>query len=129
MHQHELMINQLAQGLRPTADGMAWFAGLAEDDRRLVLRALEQFCVQARATEADVPEAIARSGVRPTYSPAVMLTRWRLHMTGLPSYDLPRAFRLLVALLAVADARRRARFCADGCSHAWHHLGPGQVGP
>lgn len=25
----------------------------------------------------------------------------------------------------VADERRRVRFCAGGCGHAWHHLGPG----
>ncbi|MFD1660906.1 DUF5958 family protein [Streptomyces caeni] len=22
----------------------------------------------------------------------------------------------------MADTRRRARHCADGCSHEWHHL-------
>ncbi|MER5518900.1 DUF5958 family protein [Streptomyces sp. NPDC002763] len=56
---------------------------------------LVQFCVQARATEADVPEAIARSGIRPTSTPAVMLTRSRsrLNMAELPLYDLQRAFR------------------------------------
>ncbi|MGW4905545.1 DUF5958 family protein [Streptomyces sp. NPDC004270] len=52
-----------------------------------------QFCVQACATEADVPEAIALSGIRPTYTPAVMLTRSRLNMAELPSYDLQTAFR------------------------------------
>ncbi|MFG2954695.1 DUF5958 family protein [Streptomyces sp. NPDC048291] len=110
------------QGLRPVTDGAARFARRPEDEQRLVVRALVQFCVQARATETDVPEAIARSGIRPTYTPAVMLTRWRLNMAQLPAYDLPRAFRLLVALLAVADTRRRARDCVERCHHAWHHL-------
>ncbi|MEW2624367.1 DUF5958 family protein [Streptomyces sp. NPDC048106] len=32
---------------------------------------------------------------------------------------------LLVALLGVADDRRRLRFCAGGCGHAWHHLRTG----
>ncbi|WP_433354204.1 DUF5958 family protein [Microtetraspora malaysiensis] len=32
------------------------------------------------------------------------------------------AFRLLIALLTVADGRRRERYCAGGCSHAWHQL-------
>jgi len=36
-----------------------------------------------------------------------------------------KAFRLLVALLGVADKRRRERFCADGCTHAWHRLAAG----
>jgi hypothetical protein len=25
-------------------------------------------------------------------------------------------------VLAVADARRRDRFCSGGCAHGWHHL-------
>jgi hypothetical protein len=104
------------------SDGAAWFAALAEDEQRLVLTELVQFCVQARAVEADADEAIARSGLRPTYTPAVMLTRWRLDMADLPSYDRARAFRLLVALFAIADTRRRERYCVGGCSHEWHQL-------
>ncbi|MER5533547.1 hypothetical protein [Streptomyces mirabilis] len=38
-----------------------------------------------------------------------MLTRWRLNMADLPSYDRARAFRPLVALFAIADTRRRER--------------------
>ncbi|MFF4554399.1 DUF5958 family protein [Streptomyces sp. NPDC001422] len=26
------------------------------------------------------------------------------------------------SLLAVADHRRRQRFCSDGCGHEWHRL-------
>ncbi|MFG2431587.1 DUF5958 family protein [Streptomyces sp. NPDC048590] len=29
---------------------------------------------------------------------------------------------LLIAVLAVADARRRELFCSDGCGHWWHRL-------
>ncbi|MFI9355844.1 DUF5958 family protein [Streptomyces lydicus] len=122
MYEREVVVNELAQGLRPMAEGMAWFAGCPEDEQRLVVRKLGLFCLQARATEEDVEEAIARSGLRPTYTPAVMLTRWRLHMSALPPYDLPRAFRLLVALLAIADTRRRERYCIAGCGHEWHQL-------
>ncbi|MFG3407579.1 DUF5958 family protein [Streptomyces sp. NPDC048142] len=32
------------------------------------------------------------------------------------------SFRLLIAVPAVADERRRERFCSDGCGHAWHRL-------
>jgi hypothetical protein len=43
-------------------------------------------------------------------------------MSDLPSYDRARAFLLLVALFAIADTRRRERYCAGGCSHEWHQL-------
>ncbi|MGW0652954.1 DUF5958 family protein [Streptomyces umbrinus] len=129
VHERQVILNELAQGIRPMAEGESWFAVLAEDEQRLVLRELEQFCVQARAVETDAQAAIARSGMRPTYTPAVMLTRWRLNMSHLPHYDRARAFRLLVALFAIADNRRRERYCADGCSHAWHQLVAQEEGP
>ncbi|WP_354637524.1 DUF5958 family protein [Kitasatospora camelliae] len=122
MHDRNIILNELAQGLRPMDEGVRWFEGLAEEDRRLALRSLVHHSYQARAVPEDVAESIARSGIRPTHTPAVMLSRWRFGMDGLPAYELTKSFRLLVALLAVADTRRRERQCADGCTHAWHHL-------
>ncbi|WP_435809916.1 DUF5958 family protein [Streptomyces mirabilis] len=65
---------------------------------------------------------MASSGLRPTYTPTVMLTRWRLNMADLPCYDRAMAFRLLVALFAIADTRRCERCCVGGCSQEWHQL-------
>ncbi|MEU6524865.1 DUF5958 family protein [Streptomyces sp. NPDC046924] len=117
-----MLLNELAQGLRPTAEGVEWFEDLSEDDQRKVLHALVLFCGQARAREEDVPESIARSGIRPTHTPAVMLTKWRFGMEELPTYELTKSFRLLVALFSIADTRRRTLRCARGCDHAWHNL-------
>ncbi|CAL9570714.1 hypothetical protein SUDANB108_04857 [Streptomyces sp. enrichment culture] len=122
LYAHELVLNELAQGLRPTTEGVEWFEGLSEDDQRKVLHSLVGFCGQARACEDDVPESIARSGIRPTHTPAVMLTKWRFGMAALPAYELTKSFRLLVALFSIADTRRRTRHCADGCGHEWHNL-------
>jgi hypothetical protein len=122
LYAHEVVLNELAQELRPVAESVEWFEGLSEDDRRQVLHALVLFCGQARACEDDVPESIARSGIRPTDTPAVMLTKWRFGMAGLPAYELTKSFRLLVALFSIADTRRRALHCADGCGHEWDNL-------
>lgn len=122
LYAHEVVVNELAQGLRPTAEGVEWFEGLSEDGQRKVLHSLVEFCGQARACEDDVPESIARSGIRPTHTPAVMLTKWRFGMAALPAYELTKSFRLLVALFSIADTRRRTRHCADGCGHEWHNL-------
>ncbi|MFZ4129779.1 DUF5958 family protein [Streptomyces cellulosae] len=62
---HEVMLNELAQGLRPMADGVEWFEGLAEDEQRRVLRLLIYFCGEARARVEDGPETGARSCIRP----------------------------------------------------------------
>ncbi|MEU6600351.1 DUF5958 family protein [Streptomyces flaveolus] len=122
LYAHEVILNELAQGIRPVAEGVEWFEGLPEDDRRKVLHALVLFCGQARAREEDVPESIVLSGIRPTHTPAVMLTKWRFGMAALPPYELTKSFRLLVALFTIADTRRRTLYCTGGCSHAWHNL-------
>ncbi|MCA1273946.1 DUF5958 family protein [Streptomyces sp. 7G] len=122
LYAHEVILNELAQGLRPVDEGVEWFEGLSEGDRRKVLHTLGLFCGQARACEEDVPVSIARSGIRPTHTPAVMLTKWRFGMEALPAYELIKSFRLLVALFSIADSRRRALHCAGGCGHAWHNL-------
>ncbi|MGW3312195.1 DUF5958 family protein [Streptomyces sp. NPDC001073] len=116
-----MILNELAQD-KPTAEGVEWFEGLPEDDQRKVLHALALFCGQARACEDDVPESIECSGIRPTHTPAVMLTKGRFGMDRLPSYELTKSFRLLVALFTIADARRRTLYCAEGCGHSWHNL-------
>ncbi|MFD7442236.1 DUF5958 family protein [Streptomyces sp. NPDC059909] len=122
LREREVILNELAQGLRPMPEGIVWFESLAEEERRAALHELSLFCGQARATKEDAAEAIARSGIRPTHTPAVMAGLGRFHMSGLPSYEHIKAFRLLVALLGIADARRRERSWVGGCSHEWHRL-------
>ncbi|MET9585098.1 DUF5958 family protein [Streptomyces sp. NPDC006539] len=42
-----------------------------------------------------------------------------------PHDERLKSFRLLIAVLAVADGHRRERFCSGGCGHAWHRLAVG----
>ncbi|MFJ4412803.1 DUF5958 family protein [Streptomyces sp. NPDC088925] len=125
-----VILNELAQGIRPLVQGIGWFEGLADTEQFEVLRDLAGFCIQARAISDDGPESIRRAGIRPTHTPAVLVTRGRLteqltKIINLPQDERVKAFRLLVALLGVADERRQLRFCAGGCGHAWHHLRTG----
>ncbi|MET9348387.1 DUF5958 family protein [Streptomyces termitum] len=130
MNERDVLLNELAQGLRPMARGLAWFDGLAPDAQSEVLVFLRHHCLQARAVTEDAPESVRRAGLRPTHTPAVLLSRGRIdEQLGkiaalVPPDERRKAFRLLVALLSVADARRRARFCSTGCSHWWHALPP-----
>ncbi|MFJ1756447.1 DUF5958 family protein [Kitasatospora sp. NPDC088134] len=123
-----VLLNGLAQGIRPLDQGVRWFQELDGAEQVLVLRELAEYCYQARALAEDAPESVRRAGLRPTHTPAVLLARGRhlgtqlTRIVQLPPDERVKSFRLLVALLAVADDRRRVRFCADGCTHAWHHL-------
>ncbi|MFG3064556.1 DUF5958 family protein, partial [Streptomyces sp. NPDC048231] len=86
-----MVLNELAQELRPAAEGVEWFEGLPEDEQRKVLHALVLFCGQARARQDDVPESIARSGVRPTHTPAVMRNGHREKVLTTQAGDLDLA--------------------------------------
>jgi hypothetical protein len=123
MDERTTRLNELAQGLRPQDEGVVWFQGLPADEQSEVLDKLVEFCVQARATSGDGPESVRRAGMKATHTPAVLLAGGQLaRIARLPRDEWTKAFRLLVALLGVADERRRATFCADGCQHVWHHL-------
>ncbi|MFJ5732390.1 DUF5958 family protein [Streptomyces paradoxus] len=130
MNERAVLLNELAQGLRPPAEGVTWFEGLDEDEQHEVLLTLREFCVQARATGEDASEAVRRSGLRPTHTPSVLiLAAGRIDqqlgkVAALrPRHERIKAFRLLVHVLGRADARRRERYCAEGCGHDWHQLG------
>jgi hypothetical protein len=67
LYAHEVILNELGQGLRPTAEGVEWFEGLSEDDRRKVLHT---WCCSA-----DKP-ALARTTCRrashvPAFAPPI----------------------------------------------------------
>ncbi|MGW5480368.1 DUF5958 family protein [Streptomyces sp. NPDC004008] len=128
MTERDVILNQLAQGLRPMAQGIAWFDALSPEAQSETLRHLSHHCVQARVTADDGPESVRRAGLRPTHTPAVLITRGRIDqqlgkIAGLtPRDERRKAFRLLIAALAIADERRRELFCSDGCGHWWHRL-------
>ncbi|WP_370416394.1 DUF5958 family protein [Streptomyces fradiae] len=128
MNERDVLLNELAQEMRPMSDGVEWFDGLSQEEQSEVLLLLRHHCIQARAVAEDAPESIRRSGLRPTHTPAVLLSRGRIDeqlrkIARLTPLDERRkSFRLLIAVLTVADARRRERFCSEGCGHWWHRL-------
>ncbi|MER6230403.1 DUF5958 family protein [[Kitasatospora] papulosa] len=123
-----ITLNELAQELRPMSQGIEWFESLSAEEQSNTLHLLSHFCIQARATVEDGPESVRRAGLRATHTPAVLITRQRINQqlgkiaSLTPHDERLKSFRLLIAVLAVADERRRERFCSDGCGHAWHRL-------
>ncbi|RST17459.1 hypothetical protein E2C00_32985 [Streptomyces sp. WAC05374] len=131
MTQRDVILNELAQGLRPMSQGIAWFDALDPQEQSEALLFLRHHCVQARATAEDGPESIHRAGLRPTHTPAVLITQGRINeqlgkiASLTPRGERRKAFRLLIAVLGIADARRRERHCSHGCGHWWHRLSAG----
>ncbi|MGW8973840.1 DUF5958 family protein [Streptomyces platensis] len=128
MNERDILLNELAQGLRPMSEGIKWFDGLSQEEQSEVMLFLRHHCVQAGAVAEDAPESIRRAGLRPTHTPAVLISRGRINeqlgkIVGLaPPDERRKAFRLLIAVLSIVDRRRRDRFCCDGCGHWWHQL-------
>jgi hypothetical protein len=100
--ERDVMLNELAQGLRPISQGIAWFDALAPGEQSEALLFLRHHCVQARAVAEDGPEGIHRAGLRPTHTPAVLITRGRINdqlgkiASLTPRDERRKAFRLLV---------------------------------
>ncbi|WP_454322853.1 DUF5958 family protein [Streptomyces ambofaciens] len=100
------------------------FSDLAPTRQQMVLQEVAGYAMQAHVTTADGRAGVARSGVKPTADPSVMICMDppRFGFAGLPSAEHVKAFRVLVSVFAVADTRRRERYCKGACGHAWHNL-------
>lgn len=127
MKEDEIILNGLSQSRRQLADGISWFSGLPVEERRLAIRKLSAFILQAHATPEEVDKSIRLSGVKATMTPAVLLARGPLSealakVGNLPEAEMEKSFRVLISLLSVADARRRSVDCVNGCSHSWHNM-------
>ena len=129
MRPQELQLNRIAQGLVDEDTGLRWFATASTEERIRVLQYLAHMAHQAQPRSEDVSVAIARSGLRPTFTACVMLqssdrpTQVLSRIAVLPEAEQVKSFRLLMALFSVADTRRRETHCKNGCTHEWHNLG------
>ncbi|WP_063781222.1 DUF5958 family protein [Streptomyces maremycinicus] len=120
----ERVVNETAQGLRTLDASVGWFSGLAPTRRQEVLREVAGYAMQAHVTSADGRAGVARSGVKPTANPAVMICMDspRFGFADLPAAEHVKAFRVLASAFGIADTGRRETYCKGTCGHAWHNL-------
>lgn len=127
MNEYELKINMIAQEMIEFSEGISWFDSLQKDDQKSVLDSLYQFCHQVHPRRDEIDEAIERSQLKKTYTPCVLIKKEGYYqrlkqIVELPSDEYLKSFQLLVVLLGIADKRRRATDCINGCSHEWHNI-------
>ena len=121
----EILLNQLAQGLVDLESGLRRFCALDGDKKQELLRNLSVMTQQAGARFEDVPLAIEKAKLKATYTPCVQLTSGSAlkeqlsRALQLPTSEYEKLFRLLLALLQIADNRRQQK-CGQNCSHWWH---------
>lgn len=73
MRPSELQLNRIAQGLVTTAAGVSWFESLSATEQASVLKDLSFICVQAHPRREEFSEAIARSSLKQSFTPCVVL--------------------------------------------------------
>lgn len=120
---YQLVLNRVSQQVIALDESTCWFNSLGIDERRRVVQLCFYMAFQAGANVGDVSQAVAGSNVKPTATPAVVLsTNLRYGMpkvVSLPETDLETSYRLVVSLYSIADQRRRER-CSSDCKHWWH---------
>jgi hypothetical protein len=120
----EITLNRIAQGHVLPPIGIEWFETFHEAEQRGVLRILVHMVLQAGGSSQDVAAAIEEAGLKTTYTSCVLLTNGALNVqlakaVQLPRNELTKLFSLLIALLKIADNRRRMH-CRERCRHWWH---------
>lgn len=123
----EQVVNEVAQELCTLDEGTSWFSALSPAGRQAVLQEVAGYAMQANITAADGREGVARSGVKSTANPSVMISMDppRYGFAALPADEHVNAFRVLVSVFSIADTRRRQTYCKGTCGHTWHNLPPG----
>src|SRR5262249_28192461 len=123
--EYDLLFNQVARGFRPVTDALDLLARTPVQDRKPLWDELLFILSQVHPSAEDAAAAVRLSGLRPTYTPCVLLLKDHRNVqvrkiAALPEDEGPKALRLLLALFSVADERRRAASCHNTCSHWWH---------
>lgn len=92
------------------SQGITWFDALAPEEQSEALLFLRHHCVQARAVAEDGPEGVRPAGLRPTHTPAVLITRGRIDdQLGKIASPTPRDKRRKAFRLLGRGARNRRR--------------------
>lgn len=122
---YEILCNRAAQGGVTVDDVLRELNSDTEEHRRHRLRQLAAMVQQASPTEGDAAPAIAKAGVSATRTASVLIGKSPIvqqlaKLWSLPPSELDDVCKILLAVLAIADQRRRTTKCNGGCLHWWH---------
>lgn len=127
MNKTELQINKISQGIISLKDGINWFDTCELKIKMDVLQSLSAFLTQAHPARKEIENGIKQSGLKPTYTPCVLMIDKLFKeaiskIKNLPENEWQKAFILWVTILSIADKRRRETDFLNGCTHEWHYI-------
>jgi hypothetical protein len=111
--EYEILINKYGQGLINSAPLLLIFENLEVASKRSFLNDILFIVQQSKPTDSDIEPAILGSGLKPTYTPCVLLGKGVAshnieELVKLPENELNKVFSLLLSLFKVAYQRRFA---------------------
>ena len=122
---YEILCNRAAQGNASVDDVLREINSGTEEHQRHRLRQLAAMVQQASPSDGDAAPAIEKAGVSAKRTASVLIGKSPIvqqfaKLWSLPSGELDDVCRILLAVLAIADRRRRTEKCSGGCQHWWH---------
>lgn len=109
--ENEILINKYGQGLANIEQLLNLFESFDVSSQKEFLREMLFFILQSKPREDDIESAIINSGLKPTYTPCVLLRKGVANhnlkkLVDLPENELKRVFILLLSLFKIAYKRR-----------------------
>jgi hypothetical protein len=109
--EQELLFNQFAQGLLEDSELVLQFESLNIENKRKILREIENLITQSKCIFDDIKEAIVKSKLKPTFTPCIMIQRGLNHgnfqkIINLPENELTKVFNLFIYLFREGYNRR-----------------------
>jgi hypothetical protein len=111
--EYEILINKYGQGLINSEPLLFNFKSLEVTSKKNFLTDLLFLLQQSKPTDSDIEPAILASGLKPTYTPCVLLRKGvAMHnlekLIKLPENEQDKVFLLLLSLFKIAYQKRFA---------------------
>jgi len=109
--EHEIAVNKYGQGLVEVEQLLDLFQRFDFDFQQVFLNEILFLILQSKPKEEDIESAILHSGLKPTFTPCVLLKKGiAMHnlekLINLPENERTKVFVLLLSLFKIAYKRR-----------------------
>ncbi len=109
--EQEIQFNQFGQEACEETKLIGQFESLDIENKKSMLREVENLIIQSKSTIDDVDKAISKSGLKPTFTPCIIIKKGLSYgnfqkIISLPENELTKAFRLFIYLFKEGYHRR-----------------------
>ncbi|MDA0844096.1 MAG: DUF5958 family protein [Bacteroidetes bacterium] len=109
--EQEIQFNQFGQGVYEETKLIGQFESLDIEGKRSMLRDVENLITQSKSTIDDIDKAIRKSGLKPTFTPCIIIKKGLNYgnfrkIINLPENELTKAFKLFIYLFKEGYQRR-----------------------